>query len=144
MFRFDDCVAYIASNALKRITDTFNDVLLENGSTRVQWVALYYIAAHEGINQSDLARTMNVRTPTVVRLIDRLEKERYVERIPDETDRRVVHLRCTERGKHLNEEMQPVGEAFSAAITKGIEQTDLDTFIAVLNAMVRNSEEIKK
>ena len=144
MFQLDRCVAYIASNALKKISDTFNDILVRHGSTRVQWIALYYVAAKENISQSELAQKMNVQTPTIVRLVDRLEKEGYVRRIHDVDDRRRIQLRCTDTGRALNSAMLPIGDAFSEAITRGIDEDELNTFIDVLEKMVGNSQEIKK
>ena len=144
MFELDQCVAYIASNALKKISDTFNDLLIRHGSTRVQWIALYYIASTEHIGQSELARKMNVRKPTIVRLIDRLEKEGYVRRIHDGEDRRRVQLRCTDAGLALNSAMLPIGDTFSEAITEGIDEHELDTFIAVLEKMVGNAQKMRE
>ena len=144
MFQLDRCVAYIASNALKTISDTFNDILVRHGSTRVQWIALYYVAKHEDISQAGLAEKMNVQTPTIVRLIDRLEKEGYVRRVQDAEDRRRINLKCTETGLALNTRMLPIGDAFSDAITRGIDEEKLNTFVDVLNTMVLNSQEIKK
>ena len=144
MFKLDDCVTYIASNALKEIMDRFNEILQSKGSTRVQWIALYYIAQHEKINQSELSGIMNIKPPTMVRLIDRLEKEGLVTRTPDKESRRVMRLSCTDKGLALNEKMLPIGDAFSKAIAEGIPEKDLDCFTSVLSLLVKNLEGIDK
>jgi len=142
MFILEDCVAYIASDAMKKITFVFNELLKKEGSTRVQWIALYYISGNEGINQSDLAKKMNLQTPTVARLIDRLEREKYVERYCSSEDRRILKLRCTEKGLELQKKMLPVGEFFSEQITDKLSVEEINTFLRVLTKLVDNSEKI--
>ena len=43
MFKLDECVYYIATLGLKKVTDTYNETFKKHGATRVQWIALYYI-----------------------------------------------------------------------------------------------------
>ncbi len=143
MFKLEDCVAYIASNAMKKVSSVFNELLKKNGSTRVQWTAIYYIANHEGINQSDLAKKMNIQTPTIVRLIDRLERENIVERFSSSDDRRILKLRCTGKGLELHQKLLPLGESFSDQITEELSEDEINTFIRVLSKLAANSEKIK-
>ncbi len=144
MFKLNDCVTYIASNALKDITEKFNDLLVEKGSTRSQWIALYFIANHKGINQTELADKMNIKTPTLVRLIDKLEQDGFIFRQQDQTNRRIIRLECTQRGYEKNLSLLPVGETFSQDITRGIPDEELDAFVAVLSKLLGNLKEIDK
>jgi DNA-binding MarR family transcriptional regulator len=41
------------------------------------------------------------KQPTVTRLLDRMEAQGYVKRVPHETDRRVTLIRITPRGQKL-------------------------------------------
>lgn len=142
MFNLDDCVAYIGSNAIKKISEKLNDILVEKGSTRVQWIALYYISKNRDIIQSDLAKLMNIKTPTIVRLIDRLEKESLVCRNHDKNDRRIIRLSCTSKGEALNQTLLPLGEDFSDKISDDITTEELMNFKTVLDKLVRNMESI--
>jgi DNA-binding MarR family transcriptional regulator len=138
MFKLDDCVTYIASNALKEISEKLNDILVGKGSTRVQWIALYYISLNHNINQSDLSRKMNVKTPTMVKLIDRLEKEGLVMRTADKNNRRIVQLSLTDKGIEINKILLPIGDTFSKTISSGISDDELKIFYTVLNKLVKN------
>ena len=138
MFRLEECVGFITSTASKELSDEFNRRLLLKGSTRVQWIALYYIGNEKGISQKVLADKINVKESTIVRLIDRMEKEGIVKWEKEETDRRVTNIFLTEKGENLKEELLPLGEKFSDDITKGIKQEHIDIFNSVLRKMVLN------
>jgi len=47
----------------------------------------------------EIAERLQVQNHSVVELVDRLEKRRYVERERDQSDRRVVHLKLTPAGE---------------------------------------------
>lgn len=138
MFDLDDCVGFITNAAAKQLSDIFNERLSVYGTTRVQWIALYYIGKFQDISQIELADKMNIKTSTMVRLIDRMERDDLVSRVKNKTDRRVTKLQLTEKGKKFREDLLPMGESFSNDATKNIPQQDLDTFKKVLSLMIEN------
>lgn len=138
MFNLEDCIAFITNKYNKEITELFNQRLQEHNITRVQWIALFYIGNNEGITQRDLAQILDSNESSIVRLIDRMEKENTVKREKDPTDRRVTKLFLTEEGMKKRDEILPIGEKFSKDCIKGISDEDLETFKEVLNKMVKN------
>lgn len=140
MFDLDDCVAFITSKISKKIADVFNEKLSKHNITRVQWIALYFLGDSEYVNQTELAEKMDKKKSTVVRLIDRMEKEGYVSRKKDIEDRRVTYICLTTFGKKIREELLPYGGEFSDLITKDISDEDIKIFKRVLNKLVENAE----
>ena len=67
------------------------------GLTRSQWWVLTMLYAKDGVTQSELADLMELETPLVGRLLDRLEEKEWVERRADELDRRVNRLFLTDK-----------------------------------------------
>jgi DNA-binding MarR family transcriptional regulator len=55
----------------------------------------------EGIKASDLSRYLQVTRAAVTHVLNSLEKARYVERISDPVDRRIVLVRVTENGQRI-------------------------------------------
>lgn len=53
------------------------------------------------ITLGDLAETERVAPPSVTRMVDRLESDGFVERIPDEEDRRVCRVTVTDRAEAM-------------------------------------------
>lgn len=101
MFDLDDCIGFITNRASKIIVDEFNRRLKSSGLTRVKWMALYYIGKEEGISQKELSHKMNVNESSIVRLLDRMEKEELSVRVRDTHDRRITKILLTPKGKAL-------------------------------------------
>lgn len=138
MFNLDDCVGFMANKYNKEITEAFSERILSHGITRVQWIALYYIGENEGITQKQLAQMLDSKESSIVRLIDRMEKEEIVKREKDTSDRRITKLYLTQKGVQKREEIIPVGKKFSDDSIKGIKEEDLKIFKDVLNKIVKN------
>jgi len=138
MFNLNDCIGFITNRASKIVTDEFNRRLKSSGITRAKWIALFYIGETEGISQKELSQKMNVNESTIVRLLDRMEKEALALRLRDSQDRRTAKILLTEKGKALREDLMPFGQQFQDDATNGITQEQLDTFKFVLEKMVNN------
>lgn len=140
MFKLDDCVGFITNKVSKKISDVFNEKLSDYEVTRVQWIALYFLGKCEYINQTELAEKMDIKKSTVVRLIDRMEKEGYVRRKKDIKDRRITYICLTALGKKLRKELLPFGEEFSNLIARDISDEDMEIFKKVLDKLVVNAQ----
>jgi DNA-binding MarR family transcriptional regulator len=73
----------------------------ESGLTASRLSALSVIVFAGPISISDLAEAEQVRPPTISRLAKELEWEGLVSRERDSTDRRIVRLEATARGRRL-------------------------------------------
>jgi MarR family transcriptional regulator for hemolysin len=56
------------------------------GMTRARCAVLVHLAHYEGVNQAALARALNIKSTTLLRLLDRLEGVGFIARIPDPRD----------------------------------------------------------
>lgn len=141
MFDLDSCIAFITNNSSKKLSNSFNERLMKKGSTRVQFIALYYLGLTGKINQSELSEKMDIKPSTTARLIDRMEREGYLTRTKCINDRRVTYLELTTLGKKFRDLLLPVGEEMSEIFSKGITDEEFETFKKVLNKMVCNATE---
>lgn len=138
MFDLDTCVAFVTSKASKKMTDAFNDRLMAKGISRVQWIALYYLGKFQEINQKQLAEKMDIKDSTVVRLLDRMEKEGYVTRVKTPSDRRNTMIVLTEKGNKLRDELLPEGEIMSKIFSQNVSEAEIEVFKSVLKKMLDN------
>lgn len=77
---------------------------------------LEYLLRHdEGMSPSDLAEKLGYTRPRMTRILDSLESKGYVERVPDENDRRRVIAFCTEEGRRHAGDRKSDGVASLAA-----------------------------
>jgi len=85
------------------------------------WVLMTLKKTHEGTRQgvrvSELARNLDVATPTATQMVIRLEELGYVERRRSTKDRRMVHVVLTERGIEFIESVhQNFASRFDAVV----------------------------
>jgi MarR family transcriptional regulator for hemolysin len=71
------------------------------GLTRAQCRVLAYLARNEGINQAGLADLLEIKPMTLVRQIDRMEGDGWIERRPDPDDRRARLLVLTDKARPI-------------------------------------------
>jgi MarR family transcriptional regulator for hemolysin len=110
------------------------------GITRSQWWALINISRDEskGLSQIELARVMDIGKVTLGGLIDRLEKNGLVVRIPDSEDRRSKRVQLSVKGKALLRRMETVGIEVNLQIMRGISPEEEQQLITILSKMKRN------
>ncbi|MDK2919042.1 MAG: MarR family transcriptional regulator, organic hydroperoxide resistance regulator [Candidatus Petromonas sp.] len=144
MFELEKCLAFITNNAAKKMGDAFNEKLITFGITRVQWIALYYLGQSETISQQELGRKMDIKHPTVARLINRMEKEGYVKRIACPEDKRIRNLKLTEKGITLRNRLLPECERISKIFVDGISEDEKNLYKDILDRMIRNTGKIQE
>ena len=139
-FLLEDCIAFIACRDAKRLADSLERKFAPHDITRVQWNALYYIDLRKGktITQRELADCMGLREPTMVRLIDRMEKNGLLKRESSKRDRRRNNLVLTKKGSEINEKLCAIVNMFRANCESGIPEADLITFKRVFKQIVEN------
>ena len=61
---------------------------------------------NEGITQTELAEYVMIQPATVTNMLQRLERERIIERKPDVDDQRISRVYTTKKGRDLEEEVE--------------------------------------
>jgi len=141
-FNLDKWVGHITEVAMKQISDAFGRRLQNTGITRIQWIALYYVKVNKIISQRELSNLMNVKDSSAGRLIDRLERDGFIERERNDSDRRIICIKLTDKGDKLITELVPFGEKFNCDLINGIDEEDLIVFDKVLKQMSSNVSEL--
>lgn len=96
---------------LKRVSTHSRELSREAGLTIPQLLCMQTLESglREGpVTAAMVARRVHLSSPTVTRLLDRLEKAGFVARTRDTGDRRKVHLDLTERGRTVLRRSPPL------------------------------------
>lgn len=142
MFNIDDCMAFIITDGSKTFSEVFQKTLKEYNLTRSQWLALYFLLKYPNLNQIKLANLMSLKGPTVVKLLQVLESERYIKRVSSEDDKREKDIILLAKGQEKVEDLMPVIEKFKNDIVEGIDEEELETTKKVLEKMVKNAKKM--
>ena len=138
-FDLSNCIGFVTNTAVKAVTEDFNKRLEKYGTTRIQWIAMYFLLkAEKPLSQKELAALMNVQDPSLARLIDRMERDELLHRIENPMDKRVKFLELTEAGRSKAEALMPHGEDFSNLLLEDITDEEIENFHRVLDKMLRN------
>ena len=73
----------------------------EKSMNWLQMHALSLISEHEGITMKEVAAFMKISAPSATSFVNRLVKMKWVERVTDVTNRKLVRLRMTDEGKKM-------------------------------------------
>ena len=109
--------------------------------TRAQCFLLVRVEQEPGMNQARLAQLMNVEPIALVRLIDRLEAEKLLERRLDPRDRRVWRLYLTETAAPVIERIRRIGAAVAGKALMRVPQPEIEALLATLNRLKTNLSE---
>jgi MarR family transcriptional regulator, transcriptional regulator for hemolysin len=108
------------------------------GVTLPQCKLLAYLSKNEGISQAGLADLTDLDPMTVVRVLDRMEAEGFVERRPDPADRRARRLYLTERAGPFLERIWHWADLTRAETFAGISREEREHFMSVLERIHDN------
>ena len=96
---------------------------------------LLLIDAGNGITQQELAHELSCDKVQVVRIIDYLSLNGYVDRIPNKTDHRKYELSVTEKARKLIPDIKIAFDELSAITLKGLtikQKNELYTLLTIV------------
>jgi DNA-binding MarR family transcriptional regulator len=102
------------------------------GMTQAQCTVLAYLAQHEGASQVALAQILDIRSATLVRLLDRLEAAGLVARMPDPDDRRAHVPTLTAKARPLIECLHGLSRKAYENLLTGISQAEISQLRTLL------------
>jgi DNA-binding MarR family transcriptional regulator len=118
------------------------------GMTLTQAKVLVYLSRNEGSTQARLAELTDTDPMTLVRVIDRMEKDGWLERRPDPSDRRAYRLHLKRAADPVLAEIYRIGDKARGEALAGLSQDDrarlldlLERIHANLVQLVPNSSE---
>src|SRR5438552_9584498 len=98
----DRSFGFLVHDVARLFGRRFNQrALLFLGLTRAQCKVLGYLARNEGINQAGLADLLEIKPMTLVRQIDRMEEDGWIQRRPNPGDRRARRLILTDKARPI-------------------------------------------
>ena len=99
---------------------------------------LLLIESKNGMTQQELARELSCDKVQVVRIIDYLSKNDYVQRVPDATDKRKHILKITAKAEVIIPEIKNAINETSTIAFKGLKGSQVDELYKTLNLLEKN------
>jgi len=104
------------------------------GLSTARWMALVNLAANaEGLTQNALAIRVGIKGSTLVRQLDLLEADGWVERRDSPTDRRVKTVVLTPKAKPALASIAAVGRELRRELLHGMDEREIRACLALLD-----------
>jgi MarR family transcriptional regulator for hemolysin len=123
------------SKVSRKMRTLFDARVKRKGLTLARARLLMRLRKGEGISQTALADDMEIESPTLVRLLDSLERQDLIERRPVEGDRRAKQVFLTKAGRAQAAEVSRLAEEFRTDILAGADADDMAAAVRVFRVM---------
>ena len=110
------------------------------GITRSQWVALVILTRDgaAGLTQTEFANGMEIGKAAAGGILDRMEANGYVRRVPDKQDRRINRVFVSDKGRQVLDLLSGKGQVLNDLILQGIPDHHVQLAEDVLAQMKEN------
>jgi MarR family transcriptional regulator for hemolysin len=129
---------YMLKDTAKLYVQRFEERARELGMTLPQCKALVYLSRAEGMSQVELASSAEIDPMSMVRILDRMELDGWVERRADPNDRRARQLYLMPKSKPLLEAIDRVSNATRDEALAGFSKQEAESLIQALERVRYN------
>ena len=105
---FQDCICFQLGTISRKITLDYRNKIADYNLTHSQFFVLMAVIECEGLQPSHLAEKSYIDRATVTGLIDRLERDGWVERQRDVPDRRALRIYLSSKAKNHKKEFAAI------------------------------------
>jgi DNA-binding MarR family transcriptional regulator len=128
----------------KKIARTVNMYLKPYQITTEQWSVLRTLHETDDISQKELSERADKDKATLTKILDLLEKQKLIQRVPNPSDRRSFLISITSRGDELAVELIPFLALVFEKITKDIDDDQMNIYQAVMKSIEDNIDTLLK
>jgi MarR family transcriptional regulator for hemolysin len=135
---FEESVGYWICRASRAFERAMNDELAPRGITYRQAQVLWLLAHEGSLSQTDLAERMRIEPPTLVGILDRMERESWIRRESDDQDRRRKFVAPLPKAKPVWSKIIACSDKVRALGNEGLSADDQQLLKRLLGRIVEN------
>lgn len=102
---------------------------------------LLYLIKEKTMNQKELASALRISEATLSVRIKRLLDAGYIERTPDEHDKRIFMIGLSKKGQKVVVNLEKKLTHYYQCLSKNITEEEVETILNVINKMKKNIKE---
>ncbi|VTS03573.1 MarR family winged helix-turn-helix transcriptional regulator [Tuwongella immobilis] len=137
-FDFEASIGYWTSAIAHAMERAMNEELASHGITYQQWQVLAWLVHDGELAQSELAERMKIEPPTLVGILDRMERNGWISREPCLVDRRKKMIRPTPRVEPIWLTMVSCAHKIRAQAASGLTPEEVQQTLQSLQKMMTN------
>ena len=129
---------FLLKDISRRYVHRFEERARSLGLTLPQCRVLVQLSKREGISQAELAELADLEPMTLVRVLDRMEADGWLERRSDPADRRTRCLYLTAAGRPLVADVWNLVDLTRSESVAGLSPDETDQFIGYMETIHAN------
>ncbi len=135
-WRAESYLPFLLASAAHHVAGGFHAGLRRHDLNVLSWRVLASLSDGRGCTVGELCEQCLAKQPTVSKVIDRLEQQRWVRRRRDAGDGRRVVVEITEAGRRKIEPVLVEAEAYDRSILSGYPPDELDQLRSLLRELI--------
>lgn len=132
-YDFQNSLGYWICNTARTFERAMTARLLPQGITHRQCQVLAWLALEGELSQVDLADRMSIEPPTLVRILDRMERDGLISRESCASDRRKKMIRPLPKAKPLWKKITTCGEEVRTQAAEGLSSSQREQLRELLS-----------
>lgn len=137
-FDFQNRPGYWICTTAQQFERAMNAELLPHGITFRQCQVLASLAIDGDLSQTELASRLRIEPPSLVPVLDRMERDGWVRRVPCPEDRRRKLIRPCAKAQPVWGQILACAERVSGRATEGLSAAEVKSLNRVLQRMTAN------
>jgi MarR family transcriptional regulator, transcriptional regulator for hemolysin len=139
VYDFQNSIGFIVNQTAKGFVKALDLELRQKvGVTVGQWKVMVMLVNQDGLTQKEIAQRLGLEGPTLIPIIDKMEKDDLVVRKVDPADRRNNRVYRTEKADALWNKMIKCALRIRQVSVKGIPEQNINITRNVLERMLQN------
>lgn len=139
-FKIEDHPGILLKKAARLFEQVANKKLNTLGVTHAQTIILVRLWEKDGQNQMELANSAGLDQSTVVRLLDRMERDELIKRIRNKDDRRVYNFYLMPAAKKACRKLEDHSNAMTVIAHESLSKKDMEKLTQLIVTVVGNLE----
>ncbi|KXG11445.1 Transcriptional repressor MprA [Anoxybacillus sp. P3H1B] len=137
MIRYEDFLELLLNNARKLLSPE-EWLKIDLSLSKTEIFCLLWMSRNDEVIMSQIADFLNIPMSTATGIVNRLVKNGYMERYRIETDRRVVVIRLTEKGKDLAEEIKRKTSHYFAIVISALDEEEKTFLLRIFQKIMHH------
>ena len=135
---FSEEVAALIPRLMQGVFKRQTDILGKGKITIPQYVCLDFIGTRGPVMMKEIASALNITLPAATGLIDRLYITGFVKRVFEPSDRRIIRIILTEKGKKAVKEVKEKRKAAIRDVFSHLSEDERQQYLKILKKVVDN------
>ena len=135
-----DSLSFLMVQVIRTHRRQIANMLSEHGLYVGQEMVLNFLWEQDGLTMSELVERLDIKPPSVTKMIGRMAQTNLVETRPSTTDARVKQVFLTTQGRRLRQHIETAWETADNEMFSHMSDTEREHFFSLLKEIHRNQD----